>query len=60
MSGLPKQDTFEFARESLRSRAELIARISNFRGKLFVPIADRFHVSPTAMGIQLLLLGLVT
>jgi IrrE N-terminal-like domain len=40
-------------------RAIIVASISEFGGSIFKPLASRFSVSPTAMGIQLLELGIV-
>lgn len=42
-----------------RYRAMLIAQAKTWQGSFFIPLADRFGVSPTAMAIQLVELGLV-
>jgi Zn-dependent peptidase ImmA (M78 family) len=52
-------DSIELAKRGSRYRALLISQQSSYKRKRFIPLADRFGVSPTAMAIQLEELGLV-
>lgn len=59
MSGLQRLNAFEIAGFSSVSRAQLIARLRVYKGRVFQPLADQFQVSATAMGIQLVQCGIV-
>jgi hypothetical protein len=52
-------DEVELVRRGVNYRALLVAQVSAFKGARFLPLADRFGVSPSAMGYQLKELGLV-
>jgi Zn-dependent peptidase ImmA (M78 family) len=52
-------DMIELAKNGTSYRAFLISGLSSFRGRHFIPLADRFGVSLKAMAIQLEKLGLV-
>jgi Zn-dependent peptidase ImmA (M78 family) len=54
-----KVDPSELASRGPKYRALLLAQAKSWRGSFLVSLSDRFGVSPSAMAIQLLELGLV-
>jgi hypothetical protein len=46
-------DAIELAKRGAEYRGLLISQASSYQGRRFIPLADRFGVSPTAMAIQL-------
>lgn len=59
MSGVERPSRVDWDDTSRLKKATIIARLRTFKGKIFIPLAMRFAVSPTALAIQLLHTGLL-